>query len=88
MKLETVSEVIFIGLNILKSHLHAFNEISDDSILYLTPEIIADGEIINENAQFITKNTKNSISKINSFYSLTEILFIVLKRDFLFLSEM
>jgi len=70
MKLETVSEVIFIGLNILKSHLHAFNEISDDSILYLTPEIIVDGEIINQNAQFITKKYQKFYLK-NKFFSLS-----------------
>ena len=55
MKLQTISENIFKGLNISENYLHAFNKISKDSILYLTPETIVDGKIISEQAQFITK---------------------------------
>jgi hypothetical protein len=55
MKLEAISEVIFRGLKILENHLHTFNKVSDDSILYLTPEIMVNGEIINKKAQFITQ---------------------------------
>lgn len=54
MKLQAISEKIFNGLKILSKHLHTSNDI-DDSILYLTPETIADGKIIDEKAKFITE---------------------------------
>jgi hypothetical protein len=57
MKLEVVSEVIFEGIKILDKHIKTLDKVSDNAIVYLTPEMIVKGEIVNKNAQFIAEKT-------------------------------